>query len=113
MKTVAENILSEANMLPEGALISAKEFLHLGSRAAVDQALKRLKERKELMPLCRGVYVRPVKTRFGMRAPAAEKVIERFARDAGRNCRRARRRRSEQAWPDDAGSNQARLPDFR
>jgi len=79
MQTVAENILSEAKTLPEGALISAKEFLHLGSRAAVDQALKRLKERKELLPLYRGVYVRPVKTRFGTRAPAAEKVIERFA----------------------------------
>lgn len=79
MQTVAETILSEARTLPEGALISAKEFLHLGSRAAVDQALKRLKERKELMPLYRGVYVRPVKTRFGVRAPAAEKVIERIA----------------------------------
>lgn len=79
MQTVAETILSEAKTLPEGALISAKEFLHLGSRAAVDQALKRLKERKELMPLYRGVYVRPVKTRFGVRAPAAEKVVERIA----------------------------------
>jgi Family of unknown function (DUF6088) len=79
MQTVAENILSQAKTLPEGALISAKEFLHLGSRAAVDQALKRLKQREELMPLYRGVYVRPVKTRFGMRAPAAEKVIEAIA----------------------------------
>jgi hypothetical protein len=79
MQTVAEKILSETQTLPEGALISAKEFLHLGSRAAVDQALKRLKERKELMQLYRGVYVRPIKTRFGTRAPAAEKVIERIA----------------------------------
>jgi hypothetical protein len=78
MQTVAEKILSETETLPEGALISAKEFLHLGSRAAVDQALKRLKERKELMPLFRGVYVRPIKTRFGTRAPAAEKVVERI-----------------------------------
>jgi hypothetical protein len=79
MHAVAERILSQAKALPEGALISAKEFLHLGSRAAVDQALKRLKERRELMPLYRGVYVRPVKTRFGVRAPAAEKVVERIA----------------------------------
>jgi hypothetical protein len=79
MPTIAETILSEAKTLPEGALISAKEFLHLGNRDAVDQALKRLKERKELMRLYQGVYVRPVKTRFGTRAPAAEKVIERFA----------------------------------
>lgn len=79
MQTVAENILSQAKSLPEGALISAKEFLHLGSRAAVDQALKRLKQRNELMQLFRGVYVIPVKTRFGTRAPAAEKVVEGFA----------------------------------
>jgi hypothetical protein len=79
VQTVAENILKRAKTLPEGALISAKEFLHLGSRAAVDQALKRLKERNELMPLYRGTYVRPVKTRFGTRAPAAEKVVERIA----------------------------------
>jgi hypothetical protein len=79
VQTVAEKILSEAKTLPEGALISAKEFLHLGSRAAVDQALRRLKERNELMSIDRGVYVRPVKTRFGTRAPAAEKVVERFA----------------------------------
>jgi hypothetical protein len=55
MQTVAENILSQAKTLPEGALISAKEFLHLGSRAAVDQALKRLEGRNELMRLVRGV----------------------------------------------------------
>jgi hypothetical protein len=79
MQTVAKNILSQTKTLPEGALISAKEFLHLGSRAAVDQALKRLKQRKELMSLYRGVYVRPVKTRFGTRAPAAEKVVEGIA----------------------------------
>ena len=79
MQSVAENILAQAKTLPEGALISAKEFLHLGSRAAVDQALKRLKERRELMPLFRGVYVRPIKTRFGTRAPAAEKVVEGIA----------------------------------
>jgi hypothetical protein len=51
----------------------------LGSRAAVDQALKRLKEHQELMSIDRGVYVRPVKTRFGTRAPSVDKVIESFA----------------------------------
>jgi uncharacterized protein DUF6088 len=79
MPTVAEKILAHASALPEGALISAKEFLHLGSRAAVDQALKRLRDSRELMRLGRGVYVRPVKTRFGTRAPAAEKVVARIA----------------------------------
>lgn len=76
MPTIAEKILGQAKTLPEGALISAKELLHLGSRAAVDQALKRLEARNELMRLVRGVYVRPVKTRFGVRAPSAERVVE-------------------------------------
>ena len=79
MQSVAENILTHARSLPEGALISAREFLHFGNRAAVDQALKRLKERKALLPLYRGVYVVPVKTRFGARAPAAEKVVKSIA----------------------------------
>ena len=63
MKSLTERILSQAKTLPEGALISAKELLHFGRRAAVDQALKRLEQRKELMRLSRGVYVRPVETR--------------------------------------------------
>jgi Family of unknown function (DUF6088) len=79
MQTVAERILEYAHALPEGTLIGAKEALHLGSRAAVDQALKRLYERNELMRLAQGLYVLPVKTRFGTRAPSAEKVVEAFA----------------------------------
>ena len=79
MPAVAEKILKEVESRPEGAVISAKEFLHLGSRAAVDQALKRLKERNELMPIYWGAYVRPIKTRFGVRAPAPEKVVEGIA----------------------------------
>src|SRR5215211_6417849 len=76
MQSVAERILEHSQALPEGGLISAKEFLHLGKRAAVDQALKRLMERKELWRLYHGVYVRPVKTKFGTRAPAPGKVVE-------------------------------------
>src|SRR4030088_3524696 len=79
MPPVAERILSHSKSLPEGALISAKELLDLGSRAAVDQALKRLYDGNELMRLRHGIYVLPVKTRFGTRAPAAEKVIEGLA----------------------------------
>ncbi len=79
MQPVAERILSYAKALPEGALIGAKELLHLGNRAAVDQALKRLHGRNELMRLTQGLYVLPVKTRFGARAPAAEKVVEALA----------------------------------
>src|SRR5438270_7856617 len=76
---ISEAILAEAKTLPEGALISAKELLHLGNRAAIDQALPRLEKRKELMRVGRGAYARPVHTRFGIRAPTAEKVVSRLA----------------------------------
>lgn len=36
MSHLSEAILSAAQALPEGGLISPKEFLHLASRAAVD-----------------------------------------------------------------------------
>lgn len=77
--TVTETILKETEKLPEGALISPKELLHLGTRAAVDQALSRLTKRHKLMRAGRGMYVKPVQTRFGIRAPAAEKVVSRLA----------------------------------
>ena len=65
--TIAETILAEAKTLPEGALISAKELLHLGNRAAIDQALSRLGRSMKLMRVGHGLYVRPVQSRFGVR----------------------------------------------
>ena len=38
----AKRILALVEALPEGATLSAKALLHLGGRAAVDQALSRL-----------------------------------------------------------------------
>jgi hypothetical protein len=76
---LTKSIATEANALPEGALLSAKELLHLGNRAAVDQALSRLVKRKELMRAGRGVYVKPIHTRFGVRAPSPEKVVAHLA----------------------------------
>jgi hypothetical protein len=42
MVTLPEFILLHAKSLPEGGVLSPKEFLHMGSRDAVDQALSRL-----------------------------------------------------------------------
>ena len=42
MQVLADQIMERASTLPEGAPIAAKSLLHLGSRAAVDQALSRL-----------------------------------------------------------------------
>lgn len=79
MHPLTKTILAEAKKLPEGTLIGAKELLHLGNRAAIDQALSRLVKRKALMRAGRGLYIRPIETRFGVRAPTPEKVVAQLA----------------------------------
>ena len=75
MSSLPQRIEKHASDLPEGAVLHPKALLHLGSRAAVDQALSRLTRSGRLMRVCRGVYVHPVETRFGSRPPAADKVV--------------------------------------
>jgi hypothetical protein len=83
MSSVQEGILEHTNRLPEGALIAPKSFLHLGSRAAVDQALSRMARDGELLRITRGWYVRPRPTRFGPRAPSSREVVEQLSRATG------------------------------
>lgn len=78
-----EKILKLAASLPEGTPLTAKELLHLGSRAAVDQALSRLFRQGQLMRTGRGLYVRPVEGRFGPRPPATSKIVEALAAKLG------------------------------
>jgi hypothetical protein len=83
MTPLSRQILTHVTPLGEGEPITAKGLLHLGNRAAVDQALTRLARRGQLMRIGRGLYVRPVATRFGARAPAAEKVVQALGRAFG------------------------------
>lgn len=75
MPSLPSQITTHAAESPEGTLLCPGALLHLGSRAAVDQALSRLARKGELMRVCQGVYVRPIQTRFGPRPPAVEKVL--------------------------------------
>jgi len=79
----ANRILEIAATLPEGTPLSARSLLHLGSRVAIDQALSRLARSGALLRAGRGLYVRPVQTRFGVRAPAATAVLARLAEETG------------------------------
>lgn len=83
VQRLTEQILTHAEKLPEGTPLAAKSLLHLGSRAGVDQALSRLAERGHLIRAGRGVYLRPVKSRFGARAPSVEKAVEALAVQRG------------------------------
>ena len=75
MSSLPQLIEKQASDLPEGSLLHPKALLHLGSRAAIDQALSRLARSGQLLRVCQGVYVHPVETRFGSRPPAIGKVI--------------------------------------
>jgi hypothetical protein len=75
MAVLSERILEAAGKRPEGSLLAAKQFLALGNRAAVDQALRRLAVRGKLVKIARGRYALPVRSRFGTRPPAPEVVI--------------------------------------
>ena len=83
MQTLAQKILEHATGMPEGTPLVAKELLHLGSRAAVDQVLSRLVQRGALLRAGRGIYVQRVENRFGSRAPSAVKMVEGLANQRG------------------------------
>ena len=83
MSQLNEAILSSAQSMPEGHILSPKAFLHLGSRAAVDQALTRLTQSGKLMRVGRGAYVTPVSGRFGRRSPSAESIIATLEQQTG------------------------------
>ena len=83
MERLSETILRHAQGQPEGTPLLAKRLLHLGSRAAIDQALSRLVRRGALLRAGRGVYLLPVESRFGRRAPSADKTVEGLAAARG------------------------------
>lgn len=76
MSQLAQSILSAAQTLPEGGLLSPKEFLHLGTRAAVDQTLTRLTREGTLLRVGRGLYAVPIQSRFGVRPPATQTIVQ-------------------------------------
>jgi hypothetical protein len=73
----------KAQSLPEGGLLWPKEFLHLGSRAAIDQVLSRLAREGKLLRVGRGAYSSPVQGRFGIRPPSTESVMEALETSSG------------------------------
>ncbi len=54
MERLTEAILHRTNSLPEGAPVSAKMLLHLGTRPAIDQSLSRLARRGKLLRVIAG-----------------------------------------------------------
>ena len=80
---LATTVLRHAKNLPEGGIVSPKEFLHLGTRSNVDQVLSRLARKGLLMRIGRGMYTKPVKSRFGIRPPSSRTIIEAISERTG------------------------------
>lgn len=83
MRRLTEQILEHAKRQPDGTPVAAKSLLHLGTRAGLDQALSRLAERGQVVRAGRGVYLLPVTSRFGTRAPSVEQAVEAVAAQRG------------------------------
>lgn len=84
MASIADKILRRARTKGPGAVFTPTDFLDLGSRAAIDQALSRLAKGGKLRRLARGLYDYPrVHSRLGSLAPSPDSVAQAFARETG------------------------------
>lgn len=81
--SVPHKLRGELALLPEGTVVSPNAFLHLGTRAAVDQALSRFARSGEVIRIQRGLYTTPVQTRFGTRPPSVHLVLNSLAAATG------------------------------
>ena len=79
MRSLPKRIMEYAESLPEATPLCPAGLLHLGKRAAIDQALSRLARSGKLMRICQGVYMRPKQTRFGECAPSEGKALRSLA----------------------------------
>ena len=83
MERLSEAMLQMTKLLPEGAPVTAKMLMHLGTRPAINRALLRLAQSGKLLKAGRGIYLAPVDSRFGMHPPLVERMIEQFAFQRG------------------------------
>jgi hypothetical protein len=85
MTNVQDPILDYLRHRGRGKVYTSKDLLHLGSRAAIDQALSRLARVGTLQRLARGLYYYPrTNPRLDMVvSPDAEKIADALARQTG------------------------------
>lgn len=83
MAALGKIIEDRAAAMAEGTPLTAKEFLDVGTRAAVDQALSRLARQGVLERIGRGLYARPVASRYGTHAPSISSVLHGLAIQTG------------------------------
>ena len=84
MKTVRDRVLARIRAKGRGAVHVPVDFLDLGGRAAIDQALARLARAGTIRRLARGVYDFPKQhPRLGALSPSLARVAAAIARSTG------------------------------
>ncbi|MBD2784130.1 hypothetical protein ID858_04405 [Xenorhabdus sp. DI] len=82
--TTSQSIRQCIHSYAPGKLFTSESFLSLGSRAAVDKALSRLVEKKEIERVAGGIFIRPKVNRFvGKVHPDITEVVEMITRQNG------------------------------
>lgn len=84
MTTISTHVLKRIRGKGRGAVFTPTDFLDLGPRAAIDQALSRLAKRKVIRRVTRGLYDYPkMSARFGALSPDIDRVAQALARQSG------------------------------
>jgi hypothetical protein len=82
--TTTNAILKRIRAKHRGAVFTPRQFAHLGTRAAVDQALSRLQRSGKIRRLTRGIYEFPkIHPRIGVLSPSPEAVAKAMAERTG------------------------------
>lgn len=81
MQSIENKVEVNIKAKPRGALILAEDFLSFGSSEAIRKALERLEDKKIIIRVAHGIYVRPkISKLLGPIKPSAEEVAEAIAK---------------------------------
>ena len=84
MYSIMQQVVSRIHGAGRGSVYTPKDFLDLGTRAGVDQALSRLARSGVLRRVGRGLYHYPkISARFGDLSPAPDALARALARKTG------------------------------
>lgn len=82
--SISDQVARRIQRWKKGAVFTPKDFLDLGGRAAIDQALSRLVDKGVIRRLARGLYDAPrISPKLGRLSPDPDVVAQALARASG------------------------------
>lgn len=81
MQSIEKQIEKSIKSKPKGSLVLPDDYLSFGSSEAIRKALDRLQDKKIIVRIAHGIYVRPkMSSLIGALTPSAEEVAEAIAK---------------------------------